>query len=133
MKYTVSVFLIAIVLLASTRAAPVTLSDDALLDDDYLEDVVESVVPEVDVDLSEDPILDHDTYEHEYCTPWPECKKTNIASHGITHQHNTPTTCNICQELAGGVCQEKVCAPGKSCQLTDRKRSSFTIKAGRCG
>jgi hypothetical protein len=65
MKYTVSVFLIATVLLASTRAAPVPLSDDLLLDDD----LVGSLASDVDVDLSSDsdlsdvPIRKHQSHD----------------------------------------------------------------------
>jgi hypothetical protein len=134
MKYTVSVFLIATVLLASTRAAPVPLSDDALLDDDFLEDVVGSVVPEVDVDLSSDSdrfVFHQDTHEHEYCTPWPECKHTNIEHNGVTHQYATPTTCSVCSELKGGVCQPKQCPIGKNCQVKDNAKKG--LKAGLCG
>jgi hypothetical protein len=133
MKYTVSVFLIATVLLASTRAAPVPLSDDLLLDDDYLEDVVGSVVPEVDVDLSSDS----DRGKYQYCEPWPVCS-TDYSGSGYTgsgdapvQQHGNTGSCALCFELIGGECRPKVCAPGKVCALVSNKKKWTT--AGMCG
>jgi hypothetical protein len=140
MKYTVSVFLIATVLLASTRAAPVPLSDDALLDDDYLEDVVESVVPEVDVDLSDDtrPILrdyNPDEDDDKYCSPWPSCKsagQNGVSGDVHQQQYENSAGCPVCKERIGGVCQPKVCAqPGKTCQLHSNKKKGLT--QGLCG
>jgi hypothetical protein len=152
MKYIVSVFLIATVLLASTRAAPVPLSDDLLLDDDYLEDVVGSVVPEVDVDLSKFSHSDRDnghnvdqggvhnvdkeedTHEHPYCAPWPSCQSgySNSGSGNVANQQHVVTaSCTVCFEFIGGECRPKACAPGKTCQLQTNKKKG--TQAGLCG
>jgi hypothetical protein len=59
-------------------------------------------------------------------------KKEDFASNGITHFNFAPITCPVCQKLVGGLCEQKWCASGKTCQRNDRKFLSH-IKAGECG
>lgn len=131
MKYTVSVFLIATVLLAGSRAAPVPLSDDLLLDDDYLEDVVGSVLPEVDVDLSSDSdrATKHPDTDHSSSSSAPNVLTGN--TNGGNHQYVAGAACPVCYELKGGVCKKKNCPLGQTC--SEKNRKNPTIPAGTCG
>jgi hypothetical protein len=56
-------------------------------------------------------------------------KQEDFNANGGTYQYDTPTSCPVCSELKGGVCQPKSCPFGKSCALTSFKKKQ---QAGNC-
>jgi hypothetical protein len=60
-------------------------------------------------------------------------KKEDFASRDPILYNFAPITCPVCQELVGGLCEQKWCAPGKTCERKDRKKFLSHIKAGVCG
>jgi hypothetical protein len=158
MKFTITAFLFATVLLAGcTRSAPIPLSDDLLLDEDLVGSTDSS---DDDVELSSDledelsrgaPNCDNcgstggNAWIQANCCPngqygpagQNKCQSCP-AGHGVdkgTQQGkcnnelvSSCQACNSCQVVSGGVCKDKQCPSGKSCKLTRGRNWN----AGQC-
>jgi hypothetical protein len=114
MKFAITAILVASVLLASTRAAPVPLSDDLLLDDD----VVDSVASDVDVDLSSDSDLSDDDTRRSQPEPgsagaWSNTQFLHCCPNG---QYGSMPNCNPCPAGTTAACQ----GTGSGCLNTQK-------------
>jgi hypothetical protein len=57
-------------------------------------------------------------------------KQEDFNAHGGTYQYDTPTSCPVCSELKGGVCQPKYCPFAMRCAtVTSHKKKQ---QAGNC-
>jgi hypothetical protein len=157
MKFTITAFLFATVLLAScTRSAPIPLNDDLLLDEDLVgstdssDDDVE-LSSDLEDELSRAPKCDNcgstggNAWIQANCCPNGQYgpagqNKCQLCPAGRGVDKGTQSgkcnnelvsscqACNVCQVVSGGVCKDKQCSSGKSCKLTKGKNWN----AGQC-